>query len=126
MTYRMWGPEIFNDDGALDYLRSILQQLVQTIEDCFTQVDGEALLDDCVWSKLMPSVELLTTLCTKYEMFPHLEEQAVKEWKEKYLRIYDEHFDYFKVTRYPKAERRKAIEETFNRLIEFAEYWHSL
>ncbi len=126
MSYRMWGPEIFMDDGALDYLRSILTQLVQAIEDCFAQVDGEALPDDCVWSKLMPSVELLTLLCTHYEVFPRLEEQAVEGWKENYLRIYDEHFDHFKVTPYLKAERRKAIEETFKRLIEFAEFWHSL
>jgi hypothetical protein len=122
----MWGPEVFMDDGALDYLRSILDQLVQTIEDCFAQVEEEALPDDCVWSKLMPSVELLTLLCTHYEVFPRLEEHVVKEWREKYLRIYDKHIAHLDMNPDRKEARRKAIEETFDKLIEFAEFWHSL
>lgn len=110
-----WGEGNFDSDGARDYLNEVVVSFIGRIETCLADEELSR-LDEDGESILMPSVEILALLCEQFRARPP-EESRVKEWKEKYLQIYDEEIDGLEPAPGYKEERRKAIEATFDRLI---------
>ena len=111
-----WGAGNFDNDSACDYLDSIKFQLIKVIEDCFQTEDETELLDEC-GDELMASVEILTLLTEHYYGHnPHVEVSEAQRWREKFLRMYDEQLDDYEPQKDYNIERRKIIEDTFNKL----------
>jgi hypothetical protein len=101
----------FGNDGAMDYLALLTAKLVATITEIVDdperlepQEDGE--------SMLMPSVEILALLCERYDTVPP-KPATVRQWSEKYLKLYDLRRDQISSDAHYKTARRKAIEHTF-------------
>jgi hypothetical protein len=73
-------------------------------------------LDDCE-SEIMASVDILSLLTENYYgNNPHVEAEDVSRWKSQFLTLYDQdnegdaaEIDYY-------SQRRKVIEDTFNKL----------
>jgi hypothetical protein len=117
-----WGEGNFDDDGALDYLAEVLRSLVQRIEDVFAD-EGRLMLDEEGEAILMPSVQIISTLCEHCGGVPPTE-ATVKKWRKKYLRIFDKQIDGLSPKGDFKVRRRAVIENTFARLEEQARrFW---
>ena len=119
-----WGPGNFQNDDVLEYVYDIANGMKKVIEDCLAD-EKRASLDEDGEAVLMPSVVILSVLCEHCKAAPP-EEKIVREWQEKYLRIYDEQIDGFEPQRAYKIERRKVIEETFEKLAFMAYSWENL
>lgn len=114
--------ENLGNNGARTYLDVMLAKLVGTIQDIVT--DPERLEpDEDGESLLMPSVDILATLCERYNAAPP-RLNTVKQWHEKYLAAYDAGIDAIKPTARFKSARRKVIENTFRWLENLAEGYH--
>jgi hypothetical protein len=113
-----WGAGNFDNDGARDYLHEVVAFLLDKIN--YALQDDLIEPDELGESELVPSVDLLALLCEQRHARPP-EPNVVKEWKERYLACWDtDDIDEW-VTEDFKLERRKIIEETFNRLLRIAE-----
>jgi hypothetical protein len=116
------GVDNFGNDGARDYLKMLTTQLVATISN--VAADEERLeLDEDGETLFMPSVEVLALLCERYDAAPP-KPAAVRQWRAKYLAVYDRDIEGLKATPAFKKGRRRVIEQTFGWLIGLAEsYW---
>ncbi|MCG8349812.1 MAG: DUF4259 domain-containing protein [Chloroflexales bacterium] len=117
-----WGSGNFENDGAGDYRDSITYQLIDKVEACFEHEEGYA-LDEGGEAELMPSVAMLVVLCEHCDGIPPAEAVA-QTWKRTYLQIYDDQIEDLAPNPAFRAERRKVIEATFDRLIAIAHsFW---
>jgi hypothetical protein len=115
-----WGSGNFDSDSACDYLDSIKFQLIQKIEEGFTSLEDADFADDYE-HEIMASVDILSLLTEQYYGHnPHVEAQVVQTWKSQFLSIYDQNSEDDEVTLEYQRERRKVIEDTFNKLEEQA------
>ena len=116
------GVDNFDHDSARDYLKMLTTQLVATITAVVA--DDERLgLDEDGESLFMPSLEVLALLCERYNVAPP-RLAMVRQWHEKYLKVYDRDIDSLGMTTAFKTGRRKVIEKTFRWLEGLAEtYW---
>ena len=87
-----WGEEIFNCDGASDYLQTLVRQIEKSINDCIED-QGERSLSPVTRGGdiLMPAVDILRTLTKEYpEVILHMvEEMPIAQWREWYLDVFD-------------------------------------
>jgi len=116
------GDDNFASEGARDYLSLLAAKLVATITEIYREKDRLA-LDEDGEAMFMPSVELLALLCERYALETP-KPGTVKQWEERYLRVYDRSAE----DCYPDDEfrksRRKVIERTFHWLLSLSEsYW---
>lgn len=109
-----WDEGNFSNDGALDYLATLIQKLVTRIENLLAS-DYGADLDECGESELMPSVEIISLLCEHCDAVPP-RESVVKGWRQRYLNIYDEQIDALDPDPEFKVKRRQVIDATFRKL----------
>ncbi|MFN8555797.1 MAG: DUF4259 domain-containing protein [Dehalococcoidia bacterium] len=109
-----WGPGIFENDGALDYIGQVMLQLEETISTCLA-TPGAADLDEDGESVLVPSVALLSLLSEHTGAAPPSPE-LVREWREAYVAIFDEQIDHLDPAPGYKEARRQVIVDTFARL----------
>jgi hypothetical protein len=116
-----WGPGNFENDGALGYLGDLSKGLIARVNECFADEDQSS-LDLGGESILVPNVEILTLLCEHYSGVPP-DESLVAQWRERYLRIYDEQIDDLEPRGDFKDQRRAVIEQTFERLARVARQW---
>ena len=117
-----WSVGNFDNDGALDYLGDIINQITENIEDIFKSGDA-ADLEQCGESELMPGVEIISILSEKCNAVPP-KEDTVNRWKRDYLKIYDSQIDSLGASKKFKINRRKVIEDTFNILLELSkDFW---
>jgi hypothetical protein len=99
-------------------------RLTATIEAVAAD-DDRLELDEDGETMLMPSVELLALLCERYNAEPP-KPAVVRQWREKYLAVYDRDVDKLKPSAEFKVGRRKVIEKTFRWLEGLAEsFWES-
>src|SRR5215467_2041149 len=119
-----WGEDNFANEGARDYLALLSAKLVATVCEIFR--DDERLeLDEDGESMFMPSVELLALLCERYDVTPP-KPATVRQWQEKYLKVYDASITKYNSDPRFRVERRKVIEKTFRWLVSLSEsYWNN-
>jgi hypothetical protein len=110
-----WNTGNFDCDGACEYLHSQFQQpLVKRIESIIAD-PKKIELDELGEDILMPSVELLALLYETYGgTFP--EAATVRRWRDVYLAGYDRYIDSLLPAPGYKEERRRVIQQTFDRL----------
>jgi hypothetical protein len=110
-----WSTSNFGCDGACEYLHDTFQKpLLERIESIL----GDAVaiqLDEQGEDILMPSIELLALLYESYGGTP-LEISKVRHWRDLYLAGYDGYIDLLSPSPGYKEERRRVIEQTFDRL----------
>jgi len=121
---RIWGEDNFANDGARDYLAMLGAKLLATVNEIF--VDKERLaLDEDGESMFMPSIELLALLCERYDVAPP-KPSSVRQWQERYLKVYDATISRYNPDPRFKIERRKVLEKTFRWLQSLSEcYWEN-
>jgi hypothetical protein len=112
-----WGAGNFADDRALDWLGGFVDGLVDRIEE--GMADPEAGCSHPLGAQL----EALAVLCEQLNAVPP-EPARVARWREKYVRTWDAGIDAYGPDPQYKADRRKVIEATFDRLAAVAERWH--
>ena len=121
-AWSAWGVDNFDNDGAMDYLAMQTMHLKATIQAVVAD-DARLELDEDGETLLMPSLELLALLCERYNAEPPPAHQ-VRQWRDRYLEVYDRDIGRLAPTPEFKAGRRKAIEKTFRWLESLAEsFW---
>lgn len=116
-----WAEGNYANDGALDYVGELIDQLTNTINECFEE-DG-ADLDEGGESMLVPSVDLIRVISQHCGASPP-EPAVVKKWQKKYLKIYDEQIDDLDPSGTYKTDRREIIVKTFADLLKHSEEFH--
>jgi hypothetical protein len=117
-----WTEDNFGNDGARQYLSVLTARLLATIKEVIA--DAERLApDEDGESLLMPSIDVLATLCERGNAEPP-RPATVKQWHTKYLAAFDAGFDKLKPKPEFKAARRKVIDNTFRWLEGLAESYH--
>ena len=109
-----WAEGNFDNDGALDYVGDLTDELAQKIENCFE--NETASLDEDGESILMPSIEILAILHEQCHSAPPKPDQ-IQNWKARYLDIFEEEIDGLDPDGEFKIKRRKVIDDTFDRLL---------
>jgi hypothetical protein len=123
-AWSAWDVGNFDNDGAMDFLSMQTMQLTATITAVAAD-EARLELDEDGETLFMPSVELLALLCERYNAEPP-RPALVRQWREKYLGVYDRGIDELKPSSEFKAGRRKAIEQTFRWLESLAEsFWEA-
>jgi hypothetical protein len=87
-----WGEEIFNSDGASDYLQTLVRQIEKSINDCIKDQEENSLGPAFRGGEiLMPAVDILRTLTKEYpDVILHMvEEMPIAQWREWYLDAFD-------------------------------------
>jgi hypothetical protein len=116
-----WGPGNFQNDGALDWLAEVVDELEETV---LSRIDTPAAdIDEEGESHLMPAVELLATLADRHGAIPP-HPDVVSAWAANYLQRYDGRIDALAPSADYKKERRDVIEATFDRLLRAAKTFH--
>ena len=116
---KTWGEDNFANDGARCYLNLLSTKLVATVSEIHGDAERLA-LDEDGESMFMPSVELLALLCERYDVTPP-KPATVEQWREKYLRVYDDTVKGYNPDARFRSARRKVIEKTFRWLLSLAE-----
>lgn len=116
-----WGPGNFQNDGALDWLAEVVDDLEETvlsrIESSTADIDEEG------ESHVMPAIELLATLADRHGAIPP-HPDVVSSWAANYLGRYDGKIDAIAPSEDYKKQRRAVIEATFERLLAAARNFH--
>ena len=116
-----WGECNFDNDGALDYLGGIIDQLTNHIEGLFKK-GSYADLDECGESELIPSVHIIALLVEQCNGVPP-ELNMILSWKKKYLALFNKQIDDLADEEFKNA-RREVIIKTFEKLEQFSsEFW---
>ncbi len=112
-----WAAGNFSNDGSLDYVAELIDQLINTVEGCFNNDTAD--LDEGGESELMPSVAIIKVLSEQCGAAPP-KPDVIEDWHSKYLTIYDDQIDGLDPSPDYKVERRKVIDDTFVELIQLA------
>jgi len=101
----------FGNDGARAYLAILIAKLIATAHEICSN-DSRLELDEDGETMFMPSIEVLALLCERYGATPP-RPATVRQWHDKYLRLYDRTVDQLEPPPEFKTARRKVIENTF-------------
>src|SRR5690349_4292199 len=112
-----WGPGNFSDDNALDWLGSLVDELVSGIDRSMAHTElicGHA---------LAARVEVLALLCEQLNAVPPKPE-VVTVWRAWHMRTWEAQIDSYHPKPEYKAQRRDVLQATFSRLLNVAARWH--
>ncbi|HKI34164.1 MAG TPA: DUF4259 domain-containing protein [Gemmataceae bacterium] len=112
-----WGAGNFSDDNALDWLGSLVDELVADIDK------GMARPEAICGHWLAAQIEVLALLCEQLNAVPPTP-QEVTAWRKTYLQTWEAEIDDYDPDPEYKAKRREVIDSTFARLAAVAERWH--
>jgi hypothetical protein len=117
-----WGAGNFENDGALDYLGELTEQLAGEIDDILAR-GSAADADEDGESRLMPSVAILDTLCARFNGAPP-QPDRVARWRDLYLAAFDRSMPGVDPSGTFMKERRPIVEQTFASLeARSKEFW---
>ncbi|RYX81276.1 DUF4259 domain-containing protein [bacterium] len=109
-----WGEGNFDNDGALDYVGGLINQLMDKINACFAE--GDVYLDEEGEEIIIPSVHIISLLSEECKAAPPKPDSVV-EWRDKYLTLFDEQIGGLDPAGDFAQKRREVIEATFDKLI---------
>ena len=119
-----WGMGIFESDDAGEFLDKIIEELVIKIRGHFTKSNHHSFMFYAS-HQIIPAIDIIITLVTHYESSPIVDVAEAKNWKEEYLKIFDEQMP-IQSTEEDFAERRQIVVEVFDKLIKLGEEWDAL
>jgi Domain of unknown function (DUF4259) len=115
-----WGAGNFDDDTAADHLSELVGRLLREIEEAFSE--PEQLEPDEYWGVAVPcNIELLVLIAQKKYVgctLPALD--VLTNWRDTYMRVWENSIDGLEPTPEFKAQRRQVLTETFDSLIALA------
>jgi predicted ABC-type exoprotein transport system permease subunit len=111
-----WGPGNMENDDAGAFLDALIESLTQTI---MAYLDLELMSKQGYWEryavgKLLPAMDIVITLCKHYDAAFQVEEEIVKDWKERFLKFFDQLTNVYSEDHSKK--RREIIIETLEKL----------
>lgn len=112
----------FANEEAQKYLHVLAAKLFATVNEIY--IDPERLdLDEDGEAMFMPSIELLALLCERYNIEPP-KPSIVQQWRDTYLRLYDDTIHEVSTDEKYIKERKGVIEKTFLWLMSLSEtFW---
>ena len=119
-----WGSGNFENDGANDYLVSLLDSLIMEVGTMLNSqsFENDDSLDvDDGDHKIIPAIDIYITLSEKYDTPPRVDREKAKNWRQTYLTAFDKDTAVYHGNF--KLERRRMIKETFDRLDELIRSW---
>lgn len=111
----VWGAGNFDNDMAGEFLDELKMQLIRNVEEAISH-NMDIDLDEQFDGLVMPSVDVLITICEQYEVSPMLDTTKVTQWKKFFLSYYNTTIDQYGAKEPYKQNRRKVIEQTFDKL----------
>lgn len=121
----VWGAGNFDNDMAGEFLDDVTLQLVKNIEDAVALHNQNNLdLDEHFDGLVMPSIDVLVTLCTHYQVSPMVDETKIREWKSLFMSYYDVTIDQYGAKEPYKQNRRKVIDDTFDKLADLSRLYY--
>ncbi|VTR94944.1 Uncharacterized protein (Fragment) OS=uncultured bacterium PE=4 SV=1 [Gemmata massiliana] len=119
----VWGAGNFQSDAALDYLGSgVVAPLIAKLQAIVSN-PRLAEPDERASAEVMVAVDVLCELCERLGAVPP-EPELVEECGATYLRVWEGYIDKLSPKPGYKAERRRAIETSFDELLWLARKWH--
>lgn len=115
----IWGHNNFERDDALDVLDELLSNIIATIRETFTLESSNSLYDSDGEPAIVGNIDIICTLCTHYEVFPHLATEEVLEWQKNYLATFDRTIHQYSDDAEYIKQRREVVVTTFERLRSF-------
>ncbi|GGN31804.1 cytochrome P450 [Actinoplanes campanulatus] len=114
-----WGAGNFDSDTAADHLSILTERLVSEVEEAMSG-DPVELEPDEYWGVAVPcNLEILHVLASRRWVGVVLPEAAtVEAWKATYLAVWDANIDGLSPAPEHRAQRRAALERTFDQLVE--------
>lgn len=112
-----WGSGVYENDTASDYLSKTIERLLNDIR---LQINYQIRLNAGFSESdiLICDIDLLTLLCEKRDLNIHLpEKEEIERWEKVYMDIWDSTIDETCPTEEYKIERRRVLNQTFNKLI---------
>lgn len=116
-----WGSGIYENDSARDYMNGVINNLSNMVKDIM-RWDSILLHLGMVHSSLvMCHIDMLIAICGRNSLHTSLPETTIiKEWKAKYMEIWNFCIDECSPTIEYKKQRAKVLEKNFNDLIALA------
>lgn len=111
----IWGTGNFERDDALNVLDRWIEKIRGQIRETFQLEHNKLLYEDFGESRIIANIDILTTLLERYDTYPYIELDEIKQWQKDYLETFDRTIDMYSPTPEFRKERRKKIEETFDR-----------
>ncbi|BCM93829.1 hypothetical protein IAD21_05720 [Abditibacteriota bacterium] len=111
-----WGEGNFENDGALDFVGGLIDELVEKINECFADEDLAA-LDEDGEAVIVPGVHVISVLNEQCHAAPP-KLDIIIGWRDKYLAIFDEQIGGLDPVKGFEQKRRAIIEATFSKLEE--------
>ena len=111
-----WGAGNYQNDEALDYIHDFRDELIAQIEDTINSKHGME-PDEPESATMLCNIDLICAI-NELAKIALMKAETVEQWKTAYLLVWDSHIDGMDPKPGFKADRRKVIVETFDRLIE--------
>ena len=111
-----WGAGNFDSDAAAEYLDELLRQMISIIESYAGSEPEQPCDFEDLEEKLMPSVDIMTTLIQHYRHASAVELPQIQAWRRNVLAIYDQTIDDVGPKERFKTQRRIVIQNTFDKL----------
>ena len=114
----IWGTGNFERDDSLNVLDRWIEQIRQQIRETFQLERENSLYKDFGESRIIANIDILTTLLNRYRTYPYIELDEIKQWREEYLKTFDQTVHVYDPKPEFEKERRREIEQTFDRFHE--------
>jgi hypothetical protein len=110
-----WGPGNFDNDGAHDYANDLVHQLRERVAKAFRKKHG-ADIDGDGESVVVPAIFIMGLLAAHCKAaLP--ESSLLEDWRDRYLKLYDDQIDGLEPKGDYKPKRRRTIVNSFNKVI---------
>jgi hypothetical protein len=113
-----WGTDNFQNDGALDYVGDLVDELSTRIEEVLAS-EARARADGEGETTLVPSVAIITLLCDACNAAPP-KPTRITDWRTRYLAVFDRTMPALDFRGDFTAPRRAVVEETFDKLLAYS------
>src|SRR5690348_16352593 len=117
-----WGKGNFDSDDSAEFLDKVISELVENARKVFSQIPKYNSVIMLYGHNIITVLDLLITISTQYDTWIGIEVDEAKNWKERYLKVFDEQMPIHADEDFVE-KRRKIIEDTFDKVIKSGEDW---
>ncbi|CRZ18892.1 DUF4259 domain-containing protein [Mycolicibacterium neworleansense] len=119
----VWGPGNFESDTVADGLGELTNRIIGEISEQFDDTSDDSAVQPDEWGgEMVPAwLEILIDIVEPARVgatFPSV--ATLSDWRDRYLRVWDEYIDELEPEDTYKTERRAVLVSTFERAISLA------
>lgn len=126
-----WGPGNFDDDTSAEYIYEVVKPLLAQIEVSMQNKPTALQPDEFDGVVAICNIDIVSTLAEHLGRFDGEKQrktsivslpspETISNWREEYLKVWDERIDALRPSPQYKVLRRKVIKKTFDRLEKLA------